>query len=229
MILAPPPHARARTHSHAGTHALARTHIHTRTSTYSSTPAPRARRLALPRRRNAAEPRERVSGRCLNAPRAREPVGPVGRTGDAPPREVSRALQPRAARGRRAAASRFGRTRRSGGPNRLAGFKVWMKAASGLCRGRGRSQGGSPPARWQIDPAESYTLPARKLSSPVIWETWRQRGRGGSLSPVPPSWLHSGLRRETACGRGRPAGSWCQVLPPGRGLGFLTPIWKRCL
>lgn len=29
--------------------------------------------------------------------------------------------------------------------------------------------------------------------------------------------------REPACGRGRPAGSWCQVLQPGRGLGFLTP------
>lgn len=105
----------------------------------------------------------------------------------------------------------------------LAGFQVQMKAAPGLCRGKGRSQGGSPPARCQMDLAESYPLLARKLSSPVIWETWRQRGRGGSVGPVPPSWLHSGLRREPACGLGRPAGSWCQVLPPGRGLGFLTP------
>lgn len=106
---------------------------------------------------------------------------------------------------------------------RLAGFQVQKKAAPGTCRGRGRPREGSPPARCQMDPAESYTLPARKLSSPVIWETWRQRGRGGSLRPVPPSWLPSWLRREPACGRGRPAGSWCQVLQPGRGLGFLTP------
>lgn len=108
-------------------------------------------------------------------------------------------------------------------PARLAGFQVRMKAAPGMCRGRGRSRGGSPPARCQMDPAESYTLPARKLSSPVIWEPWRQRGRGGSLRPGPPSWLHSGLRREPPCGRGRPAGSGSQVLPPRRGLGFLTP------
>lgn len=33
-----------------------------------------------------------------------------------------------------------------------------------------------------MDPEESYPVQARKLSSPVIWKTWRQRGRGGALS-----------------------------------------------
>lgn len=100
----------------------------------------------------------------------------------------------------------------------LAGFKVQMKAVPGLCRVRGRSQGGSPPARCQTDPAESRAVPARKLSSLVIWETWRQRGRGGSLCPVPPFWLYSGLRRSRRASGGalqvavakssRPCGGW---------------------
>ena len=211
----PAPRARAHTHAHSLTH----TRTHTLAQTHAYTPAPRARRLDLPRRRNAAEPGERVSDRCLNAPRCREPDGPVGRTGGGS-----------AERGEWGARNR-GQLRDtlaagSGSPleaaaqvaqTQLAGIKVQMKAAPGRCRGRGRSQKESSPARCQIDPAESYTLPARKLSSPVIWETWRQRGRGSSLRPVPPSWLHYRLRREPACGRGRPAGGWGQVLPPGRG------------
>jgi hypothetical protein len=66
----------------ARAHTLTHAHSsHTRTNTHSYPPAPRDRRLALPRRRNAAAAGERVSSRCLNAPRCQEPDGPVGRTG----------------------------------------------------------------------------------------------------------------------------------------------------
>lgn len=65
----------------ARAHTLTHTRTLTRTNTHSYTPAPRARRLHLPRRRNAAEPGERVSSSCLNAPCSREPDGPVGRKG----------------------------------------------------------------------------------------------------------------------------------------------------
>lgn len=103
---------------------------------------------------------------------------------------------------------------------RLVGLKVQMNAAPGLLQGEGeRPQGGSPPARCQMDPAESCTVPARKLSFPVIWETWRQRGRGGSLGPIPPSRLRSGLRRSRCAGGGALQVADAKYLPPGRGLG----------
>ncbi|KAG3287603.1 hypothetical protein H1C71_011219, partial [Ictidomys tridecemlineatus] len=74
----PRPPSRARSHTYIHTLAYS---PHTRTNTHSCTPAPRARRLALPRRRNAAAPGESVSSSCLNALRCRERDGPVGRTG----------------------------------------------------------------------------------------------------------------------------------------------------
>ena len=72
------------------TRAHAHTHTYTFALTHTSTPAPHASRLALPRRRNAAEPRERVCSCCLNAPRSWEPGGPVGRTGG---RSATRAIK----------------------------------------------------------------------------------------------------------------------------------------
>ena len=103
-----------------------------------------------------------------------------------------------------------------------------MKAALGRCRGREWSQKGSPPARCRIDPVESDTVAAHKLSSPVIWGTWRQRGRGGSLRPVACSWLHSGLHGSRHAGGGalQVAGAKSSRRA---GLRFLTPAVSLCL
>lgn len=209
-------------------------HTHTLTNTHSYTPAPRARWLDLPRRRNAAEPGEQRVSSCLNAPRSREPEpepdSPVGRKGgDSAGRGEWGARSRGAAPGRPGGQIRFlPDTAVQVAQARLAGIKMQMKAALGRCGGRGRSQRGSPSARCQIDPVESDPVAAHKLSSPVIWGTWRQRGRGGSLRPVAPSWLHSGLHRSRQAGGGalQVAGAKSSRRA---GLGFLTPAVSACL
>lgn len=203
-------------------------HTHTpHKHTHSHTPVPRARPLALPRKRNAAAPEELVCSRCLNAPRRLQSVRPIGR------KEGSLAAKGECgARG----TAEAGHTGAKGAGFRLdeatqvahawlAGCKVQMKVMPWLFRGGERDPIPariSAPARCQMDPEESYPVQARKLSSPVIWKTWRQRGRGGALSVRfrPSDCIGSrypaGLQG-WAWGSGDLSSSCCQTHRPSRG------------
>lgn len=154
---APPPRP-----TRARTHTPALTYTHTRTNTHSYTPAPRARRLALPRRRNAAEPGERVSGRRVNAPRSRQPDGPVGRAGG---RSSTRGEWGAATAGgsrtpRRGGAGRLRAGRGgAGGPNPACGFP-------GADEGSARAVQGERAIPGRVASCEVSDGPSRKLPPP---------------------------------------------------------------
>ena len=108
-----------------------------------------------------------------------------------------------------------------------------MKAVPGRCSGR------ADPRKGRC--LRGVRLTQRKATSCLLVNfpplSFGQRGdKGGVEAPPSRSTLQAAfwaatrarVRGPRGAGRGgRPAGRWCQVFPPGRGLGFLTPSCKQ--